>query len=77
MEGNRESGGRVKRDTADGRDAGFHTHLDYLNCRRPGTAVHGAGMRCPGRRKHFDHLLKVINFQGFRCQTRNTYDGGG
>ena len=42
-----ESGGRVTGDTADGRDAGFRTHLDDLNRRRPGTAVPGTGSsRC-------------------------------
>ncbi len=35
------AGGRVKRDTADSRDTGFHTHL---NRRRLGTAVPGTGI---------------------------------
>ncbi len=62
--GNGESGGRVKRDTADGRDAGFHTHFDYLNRRRPGTAEHGTGMRCSDRRKRLDHLVESGQLPG-------------
>jgi hypothetical protein len=44
-EGNGESGGKVERDTTDGKD-GFHTHL---NCRR--LVVLGTGVVRPGRRK--------------------------